>query len=485
MPEINRISGLDASKTINEVNIKDNAKQIGSEDSLSSLSGNVAVSKQGKDLAAQTLLLNESELTPKYIEQMVNEAESEVVNIKRFFSLLVQQLDKNTGDDSPEEQLKQLVDLIPKDVGQLLESLEAQHSNATAFCGKFFNTLNQLLQEYDSNELIKESILQLLKNYDFHINAKASAESIIVNMEKLSKSTILKSQGKPIQEALAAFKNEYPLSEELSSQQITKMLGTLKSNVIPQLKEALIDNKTNFFARAFLMTIIQNTVKLENSSEETLFSSLEQLFLVLNGYETVSEPFKQELKEALKESIKLNSQNPKDKFMNKMLDILSNKVEKKPLDASYISASNVLDSLVANQSSTFSLLHFILPFYNQTNVAFAQIWVDPDAQKKQNSDPNSKTKHGKQIFCRINVELIGNFDLILFVDDDSRIDCKLLCPKHVAASFDTIKPQISSIIKNGGFKVENLEVAANNKEVKLNEIFPQINNRRRLVNVKI
>ena len=110
MPEINRISGLDASKTINEVNIKDNAKQISSEGSLSSLSGNVAVSKPGKDLAAQTLLLNESELTPKYIEQMVNEAESEVVNIKRFFSLLVQQLDKNTTDNAPEEQLEQLVE---------------------------------------------------------------------------------------------------------------------------------------------------------------------------------------------------------------------------------------------------------------------------------------------------------------------------------------------------------------------------------------
>lgn len=490
MPEINRINNFESSDIIHGVNSKELSSKISSEDSLSSLASSATSSKLIKNLEAEIYLINKNELTPIHIEQVVNQAESTVENVRRLFSLLVEQLSDKPAVE--EQELNELVNLIPQNPKQLTQSLEAQHQDATLFCGKFFHVLNKILNEHSENELVKESMVQFLNNYDAYTNTKATIKSLTVNMEKLAKSTYLKSQSKPINDILDEFRKNFLIDKidksKLSSEFVTKILNALKSDIIPKLKEGLADNKSNSFARTFLMAIIQNTVKLENSSEDILFSSFDKFLHVLNKYEITTDEFKQKLTELLKETIKTNSREPKDKFMSKMLKIISNVTNEKIPNPSNVCAANVLNSLLANKSSTIPLLHFMLPLYNplysKDSLAFAQVWIDPNAQKKEKGS-NSKTLYGKKIFCQINIELIGNFDLLLFVDDNNKIDCRLTCPKHVVEQFKMIKPQITQIIKENGFKVENLDVMSKSTDLKLNDIFPQINNGGYFINVEV
>ncbi|GHV30122.1 hypothetical protein FACS189481_3920 [Clostridia bacterium] len=479
MPETNSIRNVDVSNVVGNVSTQKQTSQIDSGTNLASLSG--GVSKTASGLADHALLLNESSVVSRYIERLLSQAGSTIDNMKRMFLLF----GARSGETNEmEEQLENLFNAIPYDESKLMESMVAQHEDSTIFGSEFFNKLSTILEKYSGNKMVEETVVQLLKNFDSHVNLKNSLQSVITNMNKLTKATTLKTHGESVKEILERFTEKYSPESEMPADSMKEMLTFLKSNIIPNLSNALEEKQANFFARSFLMSVLQGVIKLENSDEATLYSSLESLFKVIGSYEPLTEDVKDSLRELLGESVKLSQQDPKDGFINKALDVISTTMKANELDPSNIAAENTINSMLANQSSVVSLLNFVLPFYRDRGVAFAQVWVDPDA-KRSSKKKEAETETGTKVFCKIDMEYIGLFEVTLFASEGGRIDCKITCPEHVVSYFEGIKAKVQDAVVANGFKLERCDVLASHEETKLTEVFPEINSRRIVVDVKI
>jgi hypothetical protein len=438
-------------------------------------------SKTASEPVNHTLSSNESAVVSKHVEQLLLQAGSTIDNMKRMFSLFGA---RSGNANEMGEQLEALFDAIPYDESRLVESMVAQHESATIFGGEFFNKLSTILSRYSGNKLVEETVVQLLKNFDSHVNLKSSLQSVITNMDKLTRATTLRTHGEAVREVLGRFTERYSPETEMTADSIKEMLTFLKSDIIPNLSSALEENQANFFARSFLMSVCQGVIKLENSDETTLYASLESLLNVIGSYEPLTEDVKDSLRGLLGESVKLGQEAPKDGFLGKSLDVISTTMKANELDPSNVAAENTINSMLANQSSVISLLNFVLPFYRDKGVVFAQIWVDPDA-KGSGKKMGSKAERGTKVFCKIDMEYVGCFEVTLFASEGGKIDCKIACPEHVFPYFEGIKAKVQDAVVVNGFKFERCDLLVGREGAKLTEVFPEINSRRAFIDVKI
>ncbi|MDR2817782.1 MAG: hypothetical protein LBB04_03630 [Oscillospiraceae bacterium] len=479
MPDTNSIRAADVVNVVGNVSVQRQTDQVDSGRTLESLLG--GASKTASEVMDRTLPPSESTVVSKYIEQLLQQAGSTIDNMKRMFSLFGSRSD-NANEVG--KQLEALFDAIPYDEGKLMESMVAQHESATIFGGEFFSKLSMILSKYSGNKLIEEKVAQLLKNFDAHVTRKNSLQSVIANMDKMTRATTLRTHGEVVREILGRFTERYSSETEMTADLIKEMLTFLKSDIIPNLSNALEENQANFFARSFLMSVCQGVTKLENSDETTLYASLDALLSALGSYEPVTEDVKATLQSLLGESIKLSQRDPEDKFINKALDTISTTMEANALDPSNVAAENTINSMLANQSSVLSLLNFVLPFYRDKKVAFAQVWVDPDAERPSKKK-ESRAERGTKVFCKIDMEYVGRFEVMLFASESGRIDCKVTCPEHVFPYFEGIKAKVQDAVVVNGFKFERCDVLASHEETKLTEVFSEINSRRVSIDVKI
>ncbi|GHU85131.1 hypothetical protein FACS1894198_2390 [Clostridia bacterium] len=479
MPETNPVRNVDVANVVGNISTQKQASQIDSGKTLASLSAGIR--KTASESADQALLLNENLVISRYIERLLFQAGSTIDNMKRMFLLFGARSEETS---EMEEQLENLFNAIPYDESKLMESMVAQHEDSTIFGSEFFNKLSAILEKYSGNKMVEETVVQLLKNFDSSVNFKSSLQSVVTNMNKLTKATTLKTHGESVRAILERFTEKYSLETEMSTESMKEMLTFLKSDIIPNLSNALEENQANFFARSFLMSVLQGVIKLENSDEATLYASLESLFKVIGSYEPLTEDVKDSLRELLGESVKLSQQDPQNGFISRALDVISTTMKANELDPSNIAAENTINSMLANQSSVVSLLNFVLPFYRDRGVAFAQVWVDPDA-KRSGKKKESGAERGTKVFCKIDMEYVGLFEVTLFASEGGRIDCKITCPEHVLSYFDGIKAKVQDAVVANGFKLERCDVLASHEETKLTEVFPEINSRRVFVDVKI
>ena len=139
----------------------------------------------------------------------------------------------------------------------------------------------------------------------------------------------------------------------------------------------------------------------------------------------------------------------------------------------------MINGMLLNESVYLPLLHFVIPFQYEENNVMSEMWVDPDA-KRDNEDGGRKIK----LFLKFDIQSLGKFELLMIMQDrETRL--QLLVPPQLAKDEKKIHTEVADILKRNGFRFSQLLVRERVRDRRVDEVFPEIREKERTINVRI
>ena len=139
----------------------------------------------------------------------------------------------------------------------------------------------------------------------------------------------------------------------------------------------------------------------------------------------------------------------------------------------------IMNGMLMNESVYMPLLHFILPFQYEDNNVMSEMWVDPDAKKDDDSE-------GRRIklFLKFDIQSVGKFELVMILQDHEA-KVQLLVPPNLAKQEKKIQTEVADILKDNGIRFSQLMVRQRVRDRRVDEVFPEIREKERTINVRI
>ena len=138
-----------------------------------------------------------------------------------------------------------------------------------------------------------------------------------------------------------------------------------------------------------------------------------------------------------------------------------------------------MNGMLLNESVYMPLLHFLLPFQYEENNVMSEMWIDPDAKKE-------KEEGGRaiKVFLKFDIQSLGKFEMLMTLQDrESRL--QLLVPPQLAKQDKKIQTEVADILKKNGIRYSQLMVRERVRDRRVDEVFPEIREKERTINVRI
>ena len=144
----------------------------------------------------------------------------------------------------------------------------------------------------------------------------------------------------------------------------------------------------------------------------------------------------------------------------------------------------IITSLLSSPSNFTPLLHFIVPVQFEDMRAFAEIWVDPNAEGDETARRKNQGGDANRMLMVFDVEGIGRFESELYVQN-KRIALNLLCPPAYVDAFRGLGPAIRQAISGTGYSFESINIDRMERTHSLMDVFTDLPHRRTGIDVKI
>ena len=140
---------------------------------------------------------------------------------------------------------------------------------------------------------------------------------------------------------------------------------------------------------------------------------------------------------------------------------------------------SIMNGLLVNESVYMPLLHLVIPFQYEEHDVVSEMWVDPDA-KKDSEDESRKIK----VFLKFDIQNLGKFELTMILQDhETRMH--LLVPPNLAKQNKKIETAVGEILNKNGIRFSQLMVRERLRDRRVDEVFPEIREKERTINVRI
>lgn len=349
--------------------------------------------------------------------------------------------------------------------------LKSQLESSVDFKGIFFGELRNLLSSGVSAEF-KNNLLVFLKKY----NDMASTQRILNSISQNLKN-ILSSMPKSESDEIAGFIKS--LNINASPGDVNQNLALLKGEIIPRVAQYISRFHDFGPVRNFVTLLTLDVSRYENSNRDDVLQALKSL----SSFGSFRERFgvlDDAILNSLLEKLLQEKNSASLPSMDTLASIIQRGVEGQAGYENKLVFQNVMQSILINSSVYMPLLHALIPVEMFGKLMFSEIWVDPDDKHKSESDSERSIK----LLLKFDIENIGFFDMIVCMSG-KELDIQLYYPEKMDKSQKMIQKNISDIVENNGLKFKSLQMAKSNKRLTINEVFPQILERRNNINVTI
>jgi len=374
------------------------------------------------------------------------------------------------GDTELQGLLNELfAEIETKDPGELMNFIESQQQAQVKFSGELFDGLRNILN-HDISPAFRDTILDFIKSY----NNYASSEHLLNQMASLGddiESLLLPSQREGFEKLMDQLDlNAPPGDTEKNTEVINKL-------IIPFLS-GYVSRTHNYGAvRTASVLFSLYAVKYEDGKEE----EVKQLFAKLMKNGDFRMLFKGDPEKALEKAMEnLRPQSEKATKFPEMLTKLIQKGTEGSAGAENVEKYyQVLNHLLMNESVYMPLIHLLIPFRYQDKNVMSEMWVDPDAERDK-QDAAKKQK----IFIKFSIQNVGNFELISMVDNGN-VNMQVYIPPTLREPEENISRNIQDILKKNGFNVSNMELGVLTRSHRVDEVFPEIKEKEKGINVAV
>ena len=135
--------------------------------------------------------------------------------------------------------------------------------------------------------------------------------------------------------------------------------------------------------------------------------------------------------------------------------------------------------MLLNESVYLPLMHLLIPFQYQGKDVMSEMWLDPDADREL-EDEERKIK----MLLRFDIQSLGKFEMVMALQG-RQVDMRLYVPESLTGEKDSIQEHITGILKKNNLGLDRLLVEKKTKDVRVEEVFREIRQKERTINVRI
>ncbi len=420
------------------------------------------------------------EQAPKILSDLLKDPSVTVGLIKNIY-MLQEVIKLLPANNTPlTQEIQQLFDSLLLKPEQVVSELHRQELSTTLFKGELFDQLRLLLgQSYEKPE-VATSIGILLKGLNATISRRDALDSVSNNLSFLADS----------------LESSVQLSERLQT-----LIGQLRAPDAPanfislkrEVMDILVDiEKSVLFnpqMEKTLPLIIYNLSRF-NDNDEFLPEALRLLLSNMDG-------------DASKAALVKNLQAYIDTYMppegarraraaeeeSQVMDVLAKIIGRQASSEelhllSGDKVEKIIHSLLSSPSNFTPLLHFIVPVQYQDLKAFAEIWIDPNAEEAADPKRGGGEAEATHMLLVFDIEGIGRFESELYVQN-KKIALNLLCPPAYTEAFKKIGPAIRQAVAATGYSFEAINIERLERTHSLMDVFTDLPHKRTGIDVRV
>lgn len=348
--------------------------------------------------------------------------------------------------------------------------MQGQNDLQARFGGAFFDKLRAMMAQNGSDSL-KEAALYFLKGY----NDYSSGAHLLQQMRTLMGDIELL--------LLRSYQNEFrELADSMdwnaANGDTALNAAILNSRLIPFLS-SYISRVHDFGAvRDAAMLLIFHAVRYEGGNEDYLRKLFENMMNNRDFGRLFKGDPQAELENLLRDGAK-DAPRPMSDFADGLANLLLKGANGRAGLENVQQFYSIMNGLLVNESVYMPLLHLVIPFQYEEHDVVSEMWVDPDA-KKDSEDESRKIK----VFLKFDIQNLGKFELTMILQDhETRMH--LLVPPNLAKQNKKIETAVGEILNKNGIRFSQLMVRERLRDRRVDEVFPEIREKERTINVRI
>ena len=352
----------------------------------------------------------------------------------------------------------------------IMDFLQGQRELQARFTGEFFDKLRSALSQNPSDSL-RDSMMLFLKAY----NDYSSGAHLLQQMYSLTddiEQLLLRSYRGAYRELVDAMDWNAPNGDTAQN------TGVLNSRLIPFLSSYISRTHDYGAVREAVMHLVFHAVRYQNGD----IGRLAKLFGNMAGDRDFVRLFGEEAQAGLRGLLEQGSkeaQRPMSDFADGLAGLLLRGANGQAGLENVQQFYTIMNGMLINESVYMPLLHFIIPFQYEDNNVVSEMWVDPDAEKGS-EDEARKLK----VFLKFDIQSLGKFELAMTLQN-RETKMQLFVPPQLAKQGKAIQADVAEILKKNTIRLGQLMVRERLRDRRIDEVFPEIRQKERTINVRI
>lgn len=350
----------------------------------------------------------------------------------------------------------------------LLDYLQGQGGLQAKFSGGFFNQFRSMLLQSTSRGL-QEAALDFLKGYNNYSSGEhllAQMHSLVDDIEEL----LMKSCRDEFREMADG------MDWQAANGDTARNTTVLTKSLIPFLSEYVSRTHDYGPVREATMLLIFHAARYQDGGEDRI----RRLFDDMASDREFARLFEGDANESFEGLLSARGgARPLAGFADGLSELLLKGANGQAGLENIQQFYHIMSGMLMNESVYMPLLHFVLPFQYEDNDVMSEMWVDPDSDR---GDQQGARKI--KLFLKFDIQNVGKFELVMGLQN-REASVQLFVPPRLLDEEKQIQSDVAGILKNNGLRMGRLAVRRHARDRRVDEVFPEIRERERTINVRI
>ena len=372
------------------------------------------------------------------------------------------------------EEMSALLQMLKMDASSFEQFFLQQMQAGNRFSGPIFSLLRQVYQSTGDPQL-HEAILNFGKRYSDFSSTGHIGEGMTTLLRQMSDYLPRSWRGK-----LAELTAQ--LERGLQNGSRGENLRLLQGEILPYLGSYVERSHDMGTIRTYISLLMLNMARYENGDEAGLLTAFRQL----SGYgETLAGLNKLDdaaILRLLREN-DFSKAVQMDQFAQRLAHTASQALQGKYGADVRDGFEEIVRAMLLNESVYMPLNHMILPLDWEGKMMYSELWVDPDAEEK---DQSGKRQGGGKIqfLFKLDVQSLGFLEMTL-ASREEQVELDVYGPEAVERNGAIIAEDLRDILASHGLTGKSVKVSRRERPLTLTEVFPDLFEGKRSVNVKV
>ena len=370
------------------------------------------------------------------------------------------------------QEMSQLLRMLRLDEEGFQKMFMEQVQGGNRFSGALFSLLRQAYGQLSSDQA-KQAVLEFARRYsDF--SATGHIGKNMLSLLKQMPDYLPQSWRGQLEEMTAQLENG------LQAGARGENLALLQQQIIPYLGRYVERAHDLGPLRALLNLLVLNTARYENGAQEPLLMAFRQM----QGYSEMLAGLNKLDDSAILKLLQDNqfTRASDSSFANGLAHAASQALKGAYGSDAKEAFAEIVRSLLVHESVYMPLNHMILPVEWNGKMMYSELWVDPDAEEEPSKENPSGDK--VQFLFKLDLESLGFLEITLAARQD-QVELHIYGPDAVSVNSASIAQDMGTILQRHQLKGKNIQVTKLENPLALTQVFPNLFEGKRGVNVKV